>query len=177
VETIDAILTRRSVRAFRDQPVEAEKTLTLLKAAMYAPSALNEQPWRFVVLTDRTLFARIMRVYPYAGMLASAPQAILVCGDLRLEKAPGNWVLDCAAATQNILLAAHAIGLGAVWSGIYPEADRMQALAEMLHLPGEVPPFALVAVGYADLKKPPPSPERFHLDRVCLNDWNSRYGV
>jgi nitroreductase len=175
METIEAILTRRSIRAFLDQPVEAEKTETLLKAAMYAPSALNEQPWRFVVITDRSLFAQIMRVYPYAGMLRSAPLAILVCGDLNLEKAPGNWVLDCASATQNMLLAAHAIGLGAVWSGIYPEQDRMHALTAMLHLPHEVIPFALVAVGYAASTHPPKPPERFHLDRVCCNDWNNRY--
>jgi nitroreductase len=174
MDTLEAIFTRRSIRSFLDRPVEADKVETLLKAAMYAPSALNEQPWRFVVLTDRFLFDGIMRVYPYAGMLKSAPLAILVCGDLRQEKAPGNWVLDCSAATQNMLLAAHAIGLGAVWSGIYPEQDRMAALTVMLHLPNEVLPFALVAVGYPD-SMPPMPPERFQPDRISFNAWQSRF--
>jgi nitroreductase len=174
VDTLETIFTRRSIRIFRQAPVEAEKIEMLLKAAMCAPSALNEQPWRFVVITDRTRFDAIMRVYPFAGMLKSAPLAILVCGDLGLEKAHGNWMLDCSAATQNMLLAAHAVDLGAVWSGIYPEQDRMEALADMFHLPPEVIPFALVAVGYP-VAEPPKPPERFHLNRVCLNDWNNRY--
>jgi nitroreductase len=174
METLEAIYSRRSIRIFRQAPVEADKIETLLKAAMHAPSALNEQPWRFVVINDRSRFEGIMRVYPYAGMLKSAPLAILVCGDIRQEKAAGNWVLDCSAATQNMLLSAHAIGLGAVWSGIYPEQDRMKALTDMFHLPPEVIPFALVAVGYPGAEPPPP-PERFHIDRVCLNDWNKHY--
>jgi nitroreductase len=174
MEILEAIFTRRSVRKYQDRPVEPEKLEVLLKAAMYAPSALNEQPWRFVVITERPLFDQIMKVYQFAGMLKSAPVAILVCGDLSLEKAPGNWVLDCAAATQNMLLAAHAVGLGAVWSGIYPEKERISALAEMLHLTGELVPFALVGVGYPE-GKPSTPPERFNLDRVRLNDWNNRY--
>jgi len=174
METVEAILTRRSVRMFHDQAVEPEKVHTLLKAAMYAPSALNEQPWRFVVITERSRFDEIMQVYPYADMLRTAPMAILVCGDLVLEKAPGNWVLDCAAATQNMLLAAHATGLGAVWSGIYPEENRMDALSAMFHLPPEVKPFALVAAGYGSGNHQAP-PERFDSGRVSLNSWNNRY--
>lgn len=174
METLEAIYTRRSVRKFADRPVPAGELETLLKAAMYAPSALNEQPWRFIVLDDRALFPEIMRIYPYAGMLKTAPLAILVCGDLTLEKAAGNWVMDCAAATQNILLAAHATGLGAVWSGIYPEADRICALSRICRLPADVVPFALVGVGYPDSASPAP-PERFNPERVRLNHWNGSY--
>lgn len=174
MDILEAMYTRRSIRTYLDRPVEPEKIETLLKAAMYAPSAANEQPWRFIVITDRSLFGKIMQAHPFAGMLRTAPLAILVCGDLSLEKAPGNWILDCSNATQNMLLAAHASGLGAVWCGVYPEQDRMRALAAMFHLPQEVVPFALVAVGYAE-EKPRTPPDRYSPDRVCLNDWNNRY--
>jgi nitroreductase len=174
VDTLETIFTRRSIRNFLDTPVEPEKIDTLLKAAMYAPSAVNEQPWRFIVISDRSLFEGIMRAHPYATMLKSAPLAILVCGDLTLEKAPGNWPLDCSNATQNMLLAAHGIGLGAVWCGVYPEQERMNALASMFHLPREVVPFALVAAGYTETRQPTPQ-ERFSPERVRLNDWNNRY--
>lgn len=115
-----------------------------------------------------------MQVHPYANMLKSAPVAILVCGDPTLEKVPGNWPLDCSNATQNMLLAAHAEGLGAVWCGVSPEKQRMSALADIFHLPEEVVPFALVATGFTDIKTPLP-PKRFHLERVYLNGWNNRY--
>ncbi|RII31158.1 MAG: nitroreductase family protein [Geobacter sp.] len=176
MDTLETIYTRRSIRKYLAKPVEPEKIDTLLKAAMYAPSAMNEQPWRFIVIADRNLFGKIMQVHPYAAMLNTAPLAILVCGDLNLEQIPGNWVLDCSNATQNLLLAAHATGLGAVWCGVYPEQGRMGALADMFHLPRKVVPFALVAVGYADVNPPAP-PERFNLERVCLNDWNSPYRI
>lgn len=174
MDMLETICSRRSIRKYLDRPVETEKVDALLKAAMYAPSAMNEQPWRFIVINDRSLFGQIMRAHPYAAMLNSAPLAILVCGDTSLEKAPGNWPLDCSNATQNMLLAAHAMGLGAVWCGVYPERERMNALAGMFHLPGTVLPFALVAVGYAD-SRPAPPPQRFNPERVCLNDWNNRY--
>jgi nitroreductase len=174
MDTLEAIFTRRSVRNYQDKQVEPEKLEILLKAAMCAPSALNEQPWQFVVIDDRSIFEKIMRVYLYAGMLKSAPLAILVCGDVSLEKAPGNWVLDCSCAAQNMLLAAHSIGLGAVWSGIYPETDRMEALSLMLNLPEGLRPLALVGVGYPDGALPAP-PVRFRPDRIHINDWNIRY--
>lgn len=174
MDMLETICSRRSVRKYLERPVEPEKIDSLLKAAMYAPSAMNEQPWRFIVINDRSLFGEIMRVHPYATMLNSAPLAILVCGDLSLEKAPGNWPLDCSNATQNILLAAHAVGLGAVWCGVYPEQDRMNALAGMFHLPGKVLPFVLVAIGYPDVTPQRP-PERFNLERVSLNGSDTPY--
>jgi nitroreductase len=174
METLEAIFTRRSIRKFLATPVEEEKIEILLRAAMSAPSAVNEQPWAFIVLTDRDLFAEIMRVHPYAAMLKTAPLAILVCGDLAREKAPGNWPLDCANATENLLLAAHASGLGAVWCGVYPEPGRMRALAALLHLPREILPFALIASGYADGQAAMPA-ERFSFERVHRNDWSRSY--
>ena len=168
------IMSRQSIRDYLSRPVEPEKLALLFKAAMQAPSALNEQPWEFVIIDDRRHFERIMSVYPYAGMLRSAPLAILVCGDRRLEKAPGNWVLDCSCATQNLLLAAHGLGLGAVWSGIYPETDRMQALAELLHLPERVIPLALVALGYPAHPAQAPA-DRFRPDRLHYNNWQTAW--
>ncbi|MDD2853520.1 MAG: nitroreductase family protein, partial [Desulfuromonadaceae bacterium] len=143
-------------------------------AAMYAPSAMNEQPWRFLVLSDRRLFPEIIKVHPYAAMLETAPLAILVCGDITMEKAPGNWVLDCSCASQNILLAAHSIGLGAVWAGVYPEEDRMRALANLFHVPETVLPFALIATGYHDGRPARPT-ERFKPERISLNSWGQVY--
>lgn len=174
METLEAIFTRRSIRKFLKTPVADEKIEILLRAAMSAPSAVNEQPWAFIVLTDPNLFGEIMRVHPYAAMLKTAPLAILVCGDLAKEKAPGNWPLDCANAAENMLLAAHASGLGAVWCGVYPEPGRMRALATLLHLPREVLPFALIVIGYAEGQAAAPA-ERFTYDRVHLNGWLRPY--
>lgn len=174
METLSAIISRRSVRAFLSTPVEAEKLKIMLRAAMYAPSAVNEQPWHFIVISDRTLFDRIMKVHPYASMLKSAPLAILACGDLSLERAPGNWVLDCACACQNLLLAAHDLGLGAVWTGVYPEGERMQALAGICCLPEQIVPLSLIVAGYPAATGHA-VPERYNRERVHDNCWNVRY--
>lgn len=174
MNTVEAIFTRRSIRNYQDRLVEPEKIKILLQAAMCAPSAMNEQPWHFLVLKDRALFPRIMRVHPHAAMLKTAPLAILVCGDLGIEKVPGNWMLDCSCASQNILLAAHAIGLGAVFTGVYPEKNRMTGLSEMFGLPDEVLPFSLIGVGYPD-SKAPKQRERFKPERISLNSWGTRF--
>src|SRR5512142_911151 len=108
MDALEAILTRRSVRRYTPEPIAEELLHELLDAAMHAPSAGNEQPWHFVVVTDRETLAAIPRFHPYAVMLRQAPAAIVVCGDPTLEKYHGYWVQDCAAATENLLLAAHA---------------------------------------------------------------------
>jgi len=115
MDAIEAILTRRSIRRFRDEPVSDDLIETLLRAAMAAPSAGNQQPWHFVVIRDRETLDTTSTVHPYATMAAEAALAIVVCGDTTLEMHKGFWVQDCAAAIQNLLLAAHASGLGAVW--------------------------------------------------------------
>jgi nitroreductase len=174
METLTAIFSRRSIRSFQDRPVEQDALKTLLRAAMYAPSAANEQPWQFIVITDRSRFGKIMAVHPYAAMLRSAPLAILVCGDLGLERVPGNWVLDCSCAGQNLLLAAHDLGLGAVWTGIYPEADRMAALAEICSLPEQIVPLCLIVAGYPAAEAHGVA-ERFNEGRVRHDSWMDRY--
>jgi nitroreductase len=169
METLHAIRTRRSVRHFTDQPVSAETITELLQAAMFAPSAANRQPWHFIVLNERTLLDEVPNVHPYAQMLKQAQAAILVCGDAVLAKGADYWVQDCAAATQNILLAAHALGLGGVWLGVHPNPDRIAAIRSLFSLPPDVHPLSLVALGYP--AEPLPQVERFNPQRVHYNRW------
>lgn len=166
---MDAILTRRSIRRYTAQPVAEELITGFLKAAMAAPSAGNEQPWEFVVLTERTILDRIPSFHPYAAMLKEAPAAILVCGDLAREKHEGYWVQDCSAATENILIAVNEKGLGAVWLGIYPREERVRGLRQLLSIPETIVPFALVAIGYPAEKKEPA--DRFDASRLHYNSW------
>ena len=118
----------------------------LLRAAMSAPSAGNEQPWQFVVITERALLDEIPALHPYSSMLKEAQLAILVCGDENLESHKGFWAQDCSAATENLLIAAHSLGLGAVWLGIYPRKERVNGLRGLLGIPKHVIPFALISL-------------------------------
>jgi len=168
MDALEAMLTRRSIRTYRDEPVSEEAIETLLRAAMAAPSAGNEQPWHFVVIRDRAVLDAIPSVHPYAQMAAGAPLAIAVCGDERLAKYEGFWVQDCAAATENLLLAAHASGLGAVWCGVYPSEERVAAVRELLAVPEQITPFCLVVIGHPDESKGPADrydDARVHRDR------------
>ena len=169
MDTIEAIRTRRSIRHYTRESVPDDVIAEILKAAMSAPSAGNQQPWQFVIITDRGLCEEIPTFHPYAQMVREAPVAILVCGDLRLESYQGYWVQDCSAATQNILLAAHAKGLGAVWVGIYPKEDRVKRFQKLLGLPNQVIPLALVPVGIPAERVPPAN--RFDPARVHRNRW------
>ncbi|MDD4651182.1 MAG: nitroreductase family protein [Methanothrix sp.] len=169
METLQAIKTRRSIRRFLDKPVSREMARDLLEAAMFAPSAGNEQPWQFVLLDERKLLDEVPRLCATASMCRQAPMAILVCGDSSQEKYPNFWVQDCSAATENILLAAHDRGLGAVWVGIYPLKDRIEAFRKFLGLPEEITPVCLVAIGYPN--ESPAAPRRYREERVHFNGW------
>jgi nitroreductase len=168
MDTLEAIFTRRSVRKFLDKRVPEEIVQNLLAAGMQAPSARNQQPWQFVVIDDRQMLAKLPTFMPNAAMVEGAPMAILVCGDLSLEKSPGYWVVDCSAATENMLLAAHALGLGAVWCGVYPRGPRMDGLRKLLNLSENVVAHSLVVIGYSDGSVAPADrnrPERVHYNR------------
>ena len=169
MDALHAIRTRRSIRAYQDKPVAEELVQQILTAAMYAPSAGNARPWQFVVINDRKLLQEIPEVHPHAPMADQAPLAVLVCGDLSMEKCPGNWPLDCAAATENLLLAAHALGLGGVWTGVYPDQGRMEGLGRLLGLPKHIMAHTLVVLGYP--AEQPPTEERYQASRVHVNGW------
>ena len=169
MEAIECILSRRSIRQYSNQPIARETIDTLLKAAMAAPSAGNEQPWEFIVITDRKILDEIPKKHPYAQMADQAPLGIFVCGNQQYEKYEGYWVQDLSAATQNILLSAHAIGLGGVWVGIYPRDHRESAFRTLLNLPEHIIPLSLVLLGYPAEQKPPA--ERYNSQRVHYNQW------
>jgi len=169
MDTIEAIFTRRSIRAYTDRPVGEDLIELLLRAAMAAPSAGNQQPWQFVVVDDRATLDAIPAYHPYSAMLRQAPVAVVVCGDGGKEGLGAYWPQDCSAATENLLLAAHARGLGAVWLGVYPEADRIARTRELLGLPEAITPFCIVAIGYP-AERPGPA-DRYDPARVHRNRW------
>jgi nitroreductase len=168
MDAMEAILSRRSIRNYTSQKVSDQLIQELLEAAMSAPSAGNEQPWHFVVINDLNLLGEITRFHPYAGMLRKAQVAILICVDLDLGN-EGFLVQDGSAATENLLIAAHAKGLGAVWLGIYPLKERITGMLKLLDLPERILPLSLVSIGY-------PAEEvrrenRYHPARVHTNRW------
>jgi nitroreductase len=165
----DPVLQRRSIRKYTADAVPDELVTTLLRAAMAAPSAGNQQPWQFVVIRERATLRAVTEFHPYAAMLGHAPLAILVCGDTRLEKWPEFWPQDCAAATENLLIEAQALGLGAVWLGVYPLVERVDGMRELLGIPTHVTPFALVPVGRPAATKAPG--DRFDAGRVHFERW------
>lgn len=169
MDAMEAIRTRRSVRRYTDEPVTDGEILAVLKAGMQAPSARNQQPWAFVVVRDRKILDEITQVHPYAKMLAQAQAAIAVCGDTARQQAEGYWVQDCSACTQNILLAAHALGLGAVWLGVHPREERVVEIRRLLELPDTVFPLGLISVGRP--AEVPEHQDRFDISRVHVDRW------
>ena len=169
MELFEALHTRRSIRAFTDQPLSEADLETILRAAMDAPSAVNAQPWHFVVITDRAMLDAIPDIHPHAAMCRTAQAAIVSVAEIALEKAPGNWMVDCSAAVENLLLAARGLGIGSVWCGLYPRQERMAPMAALLGLPEGFLPHALVPLGYPaqEFKRV----ERFKPERIHRNGW------
>jgi nitroreductase len=146
----------------------------MLRAAMAAPSAGNQQPWHFVVVTDKALLAKVPEIHPHASMAPKAPLGVIVCGDPDLEKHKGYWVQDCSAAVENLLIAAHALGLGAVWTGIHPRDERAEGFRKLFHIPAHVVPLAFIPIGYPAEEKLPAN--RFQPSRVHDNTWGNIEG-
>ena len=162
---LDFIQRRRSIRAYKDAPVSDEQVDTLLRAAMAAPSAGNQQAWAFVVIRDRAGLDKVHEFHPHAGPLRTAALGILVCGDVSREKHEDMWIQDCGAAVENLLLAAANMGLGTCWLGIHPRPEREAGCRALCGLPGHVIPFAMIAVGVPDEHKDPADyydPQRVH---------------
>jgi nitroreductase len=155
-QIIDIIFSRRSVRNFTSEPVDSDTLTLLLKAAMSAPTACNSQPWEFIVVTKSEILDEIRSKFLFARY--NAPAVIVVCGNVGIANnsaAREHWVQDCSAATENILIAAAGMGLGAVWIGVYPYPSKIKPLAETLGIPENVIPLSMVMVGHpAEVRDP-----------------------
>jgi nitroreductase len=176
---LDVIFSRKSVRSYTDQPVSDQQVETMLRAAMSAPTGMNVQPWRFIVVRDQAVKDKLAG--PRGGMIATAPVVFVVCGETTMMRKPfgqpdaeavevanGNWTQDCSAAAENLLLAAEALGLGAVWTAGYPYEDRVNPIREALGLPANVTPLCVIPCGYPagdDQPKDKWKPENIHYDK------------
>jgi len=172
---IDNIMTRYSVRSYQERPVEQATIDTLLRAAMAAPSAVNKQPWHFVVVNAKQVLAKIAELTPNAGSAAKAPLAIVVCADMEktLEgEAKEFWVQDVSAATENLLLAAHAAGLGGVWTGLWPDRERSAKIGELMQLPENYVAFCTVVLGYPEGE--PQVKDKWNEANVSYNTFGSK---
>jgi nitroreductase len=165
----DPVLSRRSIRKYTSEPVPDDVVERLLRAAMAAPSAGNQQPWQFVVIRDRDTLTGITEFHPYSKMLPDAPVAVVVCGDAANCKWPQMWEQDCAAATENLLVEAELLGLGAVWLGVHPLEERVSGIRRLLGMPDSVVPFAVVPIGHPAESKPPA--DRYDEARVHRERW------
>lgn len=163
------ILTRRSIRKFKSNNVTDEMIKQILKAAMAAPSAANKQTWDFIIVKDRKVLDSIPEIHPYAKMSQEAPVAILVCGNTNRSDGRGFWVQDCAAASQNILLAANSLGLGSVWCGVYPKEGLTKAFKEKFDLPEEIYPLSFIPIGFPAEEKPPS--KRYDENKIHYEKW------
>ena len=164
---IKTIFSRRSIRKYTPEPVGEEDIKTLLEAAMAAPSASNRKPWHFVVVTDRGTLDRLAEDHRYGKMLFQAPLCISVCGDRKASER--FWVQDCSAATENLLLAATALGLGAVWLGVHPSGERVKAISEILGIPETMAPLNLISIGHPAEEKEPRT--QYDESRVHRGKW------
>lgn len=169
MDTMDVIINRRSIRKYTNQAVSDDTIAQLIRAGMYAPSAGNQQSWEFMVIKSKETLLKITEVHPYSQMLKGVGVAIVVCGNLQKEKYKDFWVQDCSAATQNILLAAQALGLGAVWLGVYPLMDRVNGLVKLLHLPQDIMPLSIIPIGYPAEQRE--VPKRYNEDYIHHEKW------
>ncbi len=169
MEVREAINLRRSVRKFEQAPVEREKVETILRAAMQAPSAHNQQPWEFLVVEKQDMIAKLSQVHQYAAPLADAPLGIVVLMNRKRLKIEAFWQQDLSAATQNMMLQAVELGLSTLWIGIAPEEENMAGVREICQLPEDVEAFALIAVGYSDKNR---FKDRFDDSRIHWETYN-----
>lgn len=167
------ILSRKSVRTYTDQPVSRAQIDTLLRAAMAAPTGRDMRPWKFIVVDDKEMLKTLAGRLPYAKMLPEAQAAVLICGDLSVTDDKGNpstnWMFDCSAATENLLLAAESMGLGAVWTAVYPYDERLRPVMEVMQLPDYIVPLNVIPIGYP--KGNPQPKDKYDADNIHYNGW------
>ena len=164
---MEAIFARRSIRTYTGEPVSREVITELLEAGMAAPSSNNRKPWHFIVIRDRATLTKLAESHPHGKMLSEAAAAIAVCGDTTVS--PDFWIQDCAAATENILVAVAALGLGAVWLGCHPREDRVSAIKEVLGVPEHIGILSLLSIGHPGEKKEPRT--QYDAKRVHNEKW------
>jgi len=163
---IDCIMSRRSIRQFTGESIKEEDLNTIVKAGMAAPSAINVQPWAFIIVTDKVILNNLCKALPYAKMLDKAGAAIIVCGDSK----EANWVVDCAAATENILLAVHALGYGAVWTAVYKYEDRIEPVRKECKIPKDIIPLNVIPIGVLVEKDNKPL-DKYKESKIHRNVW------
>ncbi len=168
MEALEAIMSRRSIRKYTDKKIPDETITRLLKAGMNAPSAHNKQPWHFIIVDDRETMLKVNEYHQYSKMLENASHAIIVLGDNDIQTTD-FWVHDCSAATENILIAANALGLGAVWLGVHPHQDLIAGTKKLFNVPEHVTPLGIISLGYPEETKPPR--ENYNPERVHKNKW------
>lgn len=166
---MDVLFSRRSVRRYTADPVEEASWVEMIRAGMYAPSAGDQRPWHFILSRDKSVLEAVPSIHPHAAMVPGAAGVIVVCGLPSAGRHPAMWVQDCSAATQNILLAAESLGLGAVWLGVHPREDRVEGCRRLFGIPEEAFPFAMIACGHPAEK--PAFPERFDRARIHFERW------
>ena len=169
--TISDILSRRSIRKYTNEPVSDEQLHAALEAAMAAPSAMRSDPWRFIILKERDDLNLLASVLPHGKMLQEAGAGIIVCGDMNaaFRNSLSYLLQDCAASVENLLLALHAQGLGAVWLGIHPNEDRIEGITKAFGLPEGITPFCAVAIGHPAESKP--AATRFDESKLHFGRW------
>lgn len=171
---INNIMTRASVRGFIEKPVEQTKIDLMLRAAMAAPTDKNRQPWHFVVLNTREAIAQYAGEGHHAERMKKTPLVIVLCADTtRMQQGEVRdiWVQDLSAATENLLLAAHALELGAVWTTIYPLEKRVQSVEQKLNLPGHLIPMCAVRIGYPNPERPAQPKDKWDEKKVTYGPW------
>jgi nitroreductase len=171
MDIFTALHTRRSIRSYTEQPVSKEELRIILDAAMIAPSAGNAQPWHFIIVDEPGILRQVPALNQYAAMAPKAPVSIAVCANLNEEKYKGFWVQDCSAAIQNMLLAVTGLDLGAVWTGIYPMKERVKGFQNLLQLPENIIPLALLVIGRPAAESARKS--RFDAAKVHYNRWGN----
>ncbi len=171
-DTLKTIHSRKSVRSYTEDPVSREQLVALVRAGMAAPTAVNRRPWDFIIITDKAVLAELSDALPFAKMARFAQAAIVVTGDLERQyggREGSYWILDCSAASENILLAAESMGLGAVWTAVYPEKERIQAVKNILGVPEHVIPLNFIPIGVPDGDHRPQ--DKYDPGQIHFNKW------
>lgn len=169
MEVQEALLNRRSIRKYKNQNINKEDIDLILKAAMYAPSAMNTQAWHFIVIDNKAVLLDTLKSIPYAEMLKQGASAILVCGDSSIEKNK-SWLLqNCSAVTENILLSAFGLGIGSCWIGIHGMEEIVRNIKQQFKLPDNVVPVSLISLGYPDEEIK--AEDRFDKNKIHYNKW------